>query len=548
MSDSNEVKEVKATPLVNALRTIEFWRRASGVYAAYKGAQMKAAALRMRGWDDARLKEEHWRPHHDWAGKEFYTIAVDLRGFYLKLGQFFAARAEFVPEPICRRLSLLHDQVPPMPPAQARKVIEEQLGAPLEDVFEEIDLEKPLGSASIAQVHKARLRRPPGQKPAPRRSEDGKGAPLGLRLSLRAQPSWRTVGGFGGGGDAGAQANRASDSSGASTSGRPAAEEGMNSGRAAAAAAAAMASRDAPADGIVAVKVQYPNALPTMMLDLGSIRRWAGFLQKTEINFDMLSAVDELASQVRLEFDFQREARIMDTVAGHLRGLRRTVEIPRSVPGLVTERLLVMTFLGGEQITRLKQHVAGLSALKRKAAAKLILQRVSEAYGEMMLTEGLFQADAHPGNILVMPGGRMGLLDFGQSKQLPERERLAFAALIAELARGRRGPGAARPEKVLARLSALGLRFERQDARLATRMAFGMFDTDASLRVDPFAADSPIKAMGIEHFPPDVFFVLRVMQLLRGLAGGMGVNDFSSARQWRPIAERALRRSHYHAD
>ena len=43
-------------------------------------------------------------------------------------------------------------QVPPMPPAQARKVIEAELGAPLEDVFEEIDLEKPLGSASIAQA------------------------------------------------------------------------------------------------------------------------------------------------------------------------------------------------------------------------------------------------------------------------------------------------------------------------------------------------------------------------------------------------------------
>ena len=79
-------------------------------------------------------------------------------------------------------------------------------------------------------------------------------------------------------------------------------------------------------------------------------------------------------------------------------------------------------------------------------------------------------------------GGRIGLLDFGQSKQLPERERLAFAALIAELARGRRGAGAARPERVLQRLSDLGLRFERRDARLATRMAFGMFDTDGGLR------------------------------------------------------------------
>ena len=39
----------------------------------------------MRGWDDARLKEEHWRPHHDWAGREFHAMAVDLRGFYLKV-------------------------------------------------------------------------------------------------------------------------------------------------------------------------------------------------------------------------------------------------------------------------------------------------------------------------------------------------------------------------------------------------------------------------------------------------------------------------------
>ena len=45
--------------------------------------------------------------------------------------------------------------------------------------------------------------------------------------------------------------------------------------------------------------MQYPNALPTMMLDLSSIRSWAGFLQKTEIKFDMLSAVDELAGQVQ---------------------------------------------------------------------------------------------------------------------------------------------------------------------------------------------------------------------------------------------------------
>jgi len=46
------------------------------------------------------------------------------------------------------------------------------------------------------------------------------------------------------------------------------------------------------------MQVQYPDALPVMMGDLKQIRRFAGFIQKTEIKFDMLSAVDELAGQV----------------------------------------------------------------------------------------------------------------------------------------------------------------------------------------------------------------------------------------------------------
>jgi hypothetical protein len=42
----------------------------------------------------------------------------------------------------------------------------------------------------------------------------------------------------------------------------------------------------------------------------------------------------------------------------------------------------------------------------KRLAAKRILGRVSEAYGRMLLLDGLFQADGHPGNILVMKGGR----------------------------------------------------------------------------------------------------------------------------------------------
>jgi predicted unusual protein kinase regulating ubiquinone biosynthesis (AarF/ABC1/UbiB family) len=53
----------------------------------------------------------------------------------------------------------------------------------------------------------------------------------------------------------------------------------------------------------------------------------------------------------------------------------------------------------------------------------------------MILGEGLFQADGHPGNILVQRGGRVALLDYGQSKQLEESDKLAFADLILAMNR-----------------------------------------------------------------------------------------------------------------
>ena len=56
------------------------------------------------------------------------------------------------------------------------------------------------------------------------------------------------------------------------------------------------------------------------------------------------------------------------------------------------------------------------------------------------------------------------------------------------------------------------------DAETRTRMAFGMFDTRG--KVDPFDPDSPIKKGGITAFPGDLFFVLRVVQLIRGMASG----------------------------
>lgn len=94
----------------------------------------------------------------------------------------------------------------------------------------------------------------------------------------------------------------------------------------------------------------------------------------------------------------------LDLLMQEHKGLSKKIEIPRSVPGLVTRQLLVMNFLDGTQITRLGDKVHSLSKRKRKMAMDKILHRVAEAYGRQLLYGGLFQADGHPGNILVMKG------------------------------------------------------------------------------------------------------------------------------------------------
>ena len=81
---------------------------------------------------------------------------------------------------------------------------------------------------------------------------------------------------------------------------------GSRGEEAVAAALHAAAVGRVPPGGLVAVKVQYPDAAATMARDLVNIRSAAAFLSKTEIKFDLVSAVDELSKQVRLEFDFTR--------------------------------------------------------------------------------------------------------------------------------------------------------------------------------------------------------------------------------------------------
>ena len=74
------------SPLKKFQRTSEFWIRALNIYAGYKSTQLKEIILKASGWPKERLEKELWDVQHERAAEQMYSVCVDLRGFYLKVG------------------------------------------------------------------------------------------------------------------------------------------------------------------------------------------------------------------------------------------------------------------------------------------------------------------------------------------------------------------------------------------------------------------------------------------------------------------------------
>lgn len=110
----------------------------------------------------ARLKEmtEVFRKNSITRGitpKKLRQILEDLGPTYIKLGQIMSSRSDILPQKYCDELMRLRSEVPPMPFTQVQEVIDRSFGYSWKQVFLDIE-EEPLGSASIAQVHRATLK------------------------------------------------------------------------------------------------------------------------------------------------------------------------------------------------------------------------------------------------------------------------------------------------------------------------------------------------------------------------------------------------------
>ncbi|KAG0589957.1 hypothetical protein KC19_1G059800 [Ceratodon purpureus] len=432
-------------------RTVQFWTRTIAIYASYKATQARVQFVK-----DEAERERLWERRHEIAADKIYSMCTELGGFFLKSAQILA-KPDLAPLAWVKRLVILCDRAPQTPLATVLKVLENELGRSVDDVFERFETE-PLGSASIAQVHRARI----------------KGA-----------------------------------------------------------------SND------VAVKVQHPGAHELMMTDIRNQKVFASFLQRFDVQFDLISILDELEEQVEFEFDFVREAKSMDRISESLNVAFKgkcPIMIPHSVPNMVTEKVLVMDFIEGTPILLMGDEMAKRGINPNGSIAKQvkrnILRDLTTSYGEMILRDGFFQADPHPGNVLINKKGKVALLDYGQVKEIDDRIRLGFARLIVALA-------SSNVREMGLSYRDLGIETTvtaESDPNNFKTLAVMMFDTKLPPGItiaSPFGDDSVLNDISVKTFPRGLFYILRTIHILRGLSVGMD-SPLSSAELWKPLALEVL--------
>ncbi|HEX8066968.1 MAG TPA: AarF/ABC1/UbiB kinase family protein [Thermoleophilaceae bacterium] len=285
-----------------------------------------------------RATEQLDRRHLEAAERMVDTLGT-MKGAAMKIGQLASfIDTEFLPpeyrELYQEKLSSLRTSAPPMPWARVSKVLDQEWGAPVEELFEDFD-EEAAAAASIGQVHRAVL--PDGRR--------------------------------------------------------------------------------------VAVKIQYPgvaDALRADMQNAGMILRLAKAIAP---GLDAKAAAEELKERVLEELDYEYEAQNQRTFARGYRG-HPFIYVPDVISRLTTERVLVTEWVDGLGFEDVKQ----LPQAERDRFAEIVFRF---CFGSIYHLQH-FNADAHPGNYVLMEDGKVAFLDFGMTKQLDrEQIELEIAALEA---------------------------------------------------------------------------------------------------------------------
>ncbi|MCP1771495.1 ubiquinone biosynthesis protein [Neisseria perflava] len=272
--------------------------------------------------------------------RRFRMAFEELGPTFIKLGQVLSTRVDIFSAEWIEEFEQLQSNVAPIPAADIHQLIESHLGRPVGEVFQSIN-PKPIGSASIAQVHKAVL------------------------------ISGETV----------------------------------------------------------AVKIKRPDIEPVIQADLRILTHLAGLIE-SEIpetrRYQPVQMVQYFARSLAKETDLSVELRYMQRF-GKTFEQHEFVHIPTVYPEISNRQILVQEHISD---TLLKN--TDIDAMPSKMHV-LLAARITDTLFTMILQQGFFHADPHPGNIFVNDAGRITFIDFGLVGHLSSTRRREIIDLLNAL-------------------------------------------------------------------------------------------------------------------
>ena len=337
--------------MIQAVKDLQRLREITGVVARHGFGELLD---RSRIWDvlgrrdeSARLSPEELRAT---SARRFRELLAELGPTFIKLGQILSSRPDLIPPDFVAELSKLQDDAIPLPVETVFSLIEKAFGKPASALFAWID-PKPLASASIAQVHRARL------------------------LPIEGDPP------------------------------------------------------GTPGQSVV-VKVQRPGIEESIRSDTDLLAYLARFLEgvieETGI-YTPTGIVSEFRAAMLTELDFLNEARNVEEFALAHKD-RPEVAVPRLYRALSCRTVITLEEFSGVKMGEVLREPDHSKYPRKVLAARL----VDNAFHQVF-TDGLFHGDPHPGNLFVLDGARIGMIDFGLvgrlSKQMQENLILLVLAI-----------------------------------------------------------------------------------------------------------------------
>ena len=183
----------------------------------------------------------------------------------------------------------------------------------------------------------------------------------------------------------------------------------------------------------VVVKILRPGVETLVAGDIRAARRILDFVAP-RLNpphvAGLRTVLDEFEKRVADEMDFRQEARYAQQIRRNFAASPH-IRVPEVFDAYTRQRALVLEFIDGRRVDQLGDWLTSGRVL-----ADDVLRSVMELYVQMMMVDGLFHADPHPGNVFVDTQGRLTLLDFGMVVEVPVETRRTLVQTVFAAIRG----------------------------------------------------------------------------------------------------------------